>query len=130
MSSGLPTFATCYGGPLETIADGISGFHIDPNHGDAAAGKMLDFLMCSRNNPDYWTQISDGGLERVASRYTWRLYANRLMKLARIYGFWKYISNIERQETRRYLEMFYFLMYRPLAAKVAADAEQRDQPLP
>ena len=33
MVSGLPTFATCYGGPLEIIEDGISGFHIDPNHG-------------------------------------------------------------------------------------------------
>jgi sucrose synthase len=37
MSCGLPTFATCYGGPLEIIEDGVSGFHIDPNHGDAAA---------------------------------------------------------------------------------------------
>ena len=119
MSSGLPTFATRYGGPLETIVDGVSGFHIDPNHGDAAAEKMLAFFRRCREDADYWKQISDGGLQRIASHYTWHLYANRLMKLARIYGFWKYISNIEREETRRYLEMFYFLMYRPLAEKIA-----------
>jgi sucrose synthase len=116
MSSGLPTFATCYGGPLETIVDGVSGFHIDPNHGAAAAAKMCEFLVRCRKTPGYWDEISQGGLERIAARYTWRRYADRLLKLARIYGFWKYISNIEREETRRYLEMFYFLMYRPRAA--------------
>lgn len=40
------------------------------------------------------------------------------MTLARIYTFWKYISNLDRNETRRYLEMFYILMLRPLIAKV------------
>src|SRR5690606_38351356 len=37
MASGLPTFATIYGGPREIILDRRSGFHIDPNDGDAAA---------------------------------------------------------------------------------------------
>lgn len=37
MTSGLPTFATCYGGPSEIIEDGVSGFHVNPNHGEAAA---------------------------------------------------------------------------------------------
>ena len=37
MTTGLPTFATCFGGPLEIIEDSVSGFHIDPNDGDAAA---------------------------------------------------------------------------------------------
>jgi sucrose synthase len=74
MVSGLPTFATCFGGPLEIIEDGVSGFHIDPNHGDRASGRMAEFL-------------------------------------AR----WNFITDIERHETRRYLEMLYALMYRPLA---------------
>ncbi len=119
MSSGLPTFATRYGGPLETIEDGISGFHIDPNHGQEAAGKMLDFFVRCSEEDDYWQSISHAALERVASRYTWELYADRLLRLARIYGFWKYFSNIEREEVHRYLEMLYFLAYRPMAAEVA-----------
>lgn len=32
--------------------------------------------------------------------------------------FWKYVSNLERRETRRYLQMFYVLMMRPLMEKV------------
>jgi glycosyltransferase involved in cell wall biosynthesis len=35
MTCGLPTFATCNGGPSEIIKHGKSGFHIDPYHGDA-----------------------------------------------------------------------------------------------
>jgi sucrose synthase len=43
------------------------------------------------------------------------LYASKLLSLSRIYGFWRFISQMERQETRRYLEMFFGLVYRPLA---------------
>ncbi len=118
MSSGLPTFATLYGGPLEIIQDGGSGFHIDPNHGGKAAEIMADFFERCQNEPDYWQQISNGALERVQSRYTWTLYAERMMTLSRIYGFWKYVTNLERDETRRYLEMFYGLQYRPLAERL------------
>lgn len=35
MTCGLPTFATCNGGPSEIIKNGKSGFHIDPYHGAA-----------------------------------------------------------------------------------------------
>lgn len=118
MTSGLPTFATRYGGPLEIIEDGISGFHIDPNHGVQAAQIMVEFFKRVHQDPEYWQTISDGALKRIRSRYTWDLYAERMMTLSRIYGFWNYVTNLERGETRRYLEMFYGLQYRQLAAKV------------
>jgi sucrose synthase len=115
MICGLPTFATCFGGPREIIEHGRSGFHIDPNHGDRAAAAMADFLARCADDPEVWTAISNGGIERVNRRYTWRLYASRIMTLARIYGFWKYVSDLEQAETRRYLEMLYALQYRPRA---------------
>ncbi len=118
MASGLPTFATLYGGPLEIIEHGKSGFHIDPNHGEAAAQIIADFYTRLADEPDYWNRISAGALQRVESRYTWTLYAERMMTLSRIYGFWKYVTNLERAETRRYLEMLYSLQYRPLAEAV------------
>ncbi|HKL78350.1 MAG TPA: glycosyltransferase, partial [Gammaproteobacteria bacterium] len=118
MTSGLPTFATAYGGPLEIIEDGVSGFHIDPNHGEAAAAIMAEFLERCEREPDYWERLSEGAMARVRARYTWELYAERMMTLSRIYGFWKYVTNLERDETRRYLEMFYGLQFRPLARGV------------
>ncbi len=121
MSSGLPTFATRFGGPLEIIEDGASGFHIDPTAGEAAAAKMTDFLKRSREDREVWEAISRGAVERVEARYTWKRYASTLLELSRIYGFWRHITSLEREETWRYLEMFYGLMYRPLAKKVATD---------
>jgi len=119
MASGLPTFATRYGGPLEIIEHGVSGFHIDPNHGDESASALREFFQRCQDDPGYWDMLSEGALARVRTRYTWDLYAERLMTLSRIYGFWKYVTNLERDETRRYLEMFYGLQFRPLASKLA-----------
>lgn len=118
MASGLPTFATRYGGPLEIIEAGISGFHIDPNHGELAAGIMADFFTRCAAEPDYWHRLSRAALARVQQKYTWKLYASRLVSLSCIYGFWKFATNLERQETRRYLEMFYNLQFKKLAGTV------------
>ncbi len=115
MATGLPVFATCFGGPFEIIENGKNGFHIDPNRGDAAAHSMCEFFEQSSQDEHHWTDISQGALDRVEAAYTWELYAARLLKLTRIYGFWKHISKIDREETRRYLEMFYGLLYRPRA---------------
>lgn len=118
MVSGLPTFATCFGGPMEIIEQGVSGFHIDPNNGDAIARQLADFFRQCKEEPGYWDKISRGGLARVKAKYTWDLYAERMMTFARIYGFWRYVSNLERMETKRYLEMFYSLQFRPLAKQL------------
>ncbi len=118
MSSGLPTFATLYGGPSEIIEDGISGFHLDPNYGEQTAQRLTEFFEQCRENPDYWQRISAGGLRRVEERYTWKRYAERMMTLSRVYGFWKYVTDLERTGTRRYLQMLYGLQFRPLAARM------------
>jgi sucrose synthase len=119
MTSGLPTFATRYGGPLEIIEDGVSGFHLDPNNGAEVAARIADFMRQCSDDPALWHRVSDASVARIKRRYTWSLYAERMMTLARIYGFWKYVTNLERAELRRYLEMFYGLQWRPLAAGVS-----------
>ncbi|WP_206054883.1 sucrose synthase [Nitrosococcus wardiae] len=118
MSSGLPTFATCYGGPLEIIQDEVSGFHINPNHGEETAACIADFFERCQVEPEYWEKLSHGALHRIGRRYTWDLHAEQMMTLSRIYGFWKYVTNLEREESRRYLEMFYNLQFRPLARQM------------
>ncbi|KAJ1689882.1 hypothetical protein LUZ63_014037 [Rhynchospora breviuscula] len=109
MTCGLPTFATCNGGPAEIIVDGVSGFHIDPYQGDKAAEILVNFFEKVKADPSHWDKISAGGLKRIYEKYTWKLYSERLMTLTGVYGFWKYVSNLERRENRRYLEMFYAL---------------------
>jgi sucrose synthase len=115
MVSGLPTFATRFGGPMEIIEHCKSGFHIDPNNEDSISQLLVNFFNRCENEPDFWHTIARGGLARVNEKYTWKLYAERMMTFARIYGFWRYVSNLERMETKRYLEMFYSLQFRPLA---------------
>ena len=112
MVSGLPTFATCYGGPLEIIQDSVSGYHIDPNHGNQAANKIADFFERCAAEPALWQKLSSGARARIEEHYTWKRYAERLLSLTCIYGFWKFATNLEREETNRYLEMFYHLQFK------------------
>ncbi|MEJ2115645.1 MAG: sucrose synthase [Gammaproteobacteria bacterium] len=118
MASGLPTFATCYGGPMEIIEDEVSGFHINPNYGSQAADKICKNIKRFKEYPNDWLEFSRQSILRVEERYTWKLYAKRMMTLARIYGFWKFVTDIERSETQRYIQMFYGLQFKPLAKKV------------
>ncbi|WOG83819.1 hypothetical protein DCAR_0102997 [Daucus carota subsp. sativus] len=118
MTCGLPTFATCHGGPMEIIEDGVSGFHIDPYHPEKAADIMVGFFQRCKEDSKYWSKISNGGLQRIYEKYTWKIYSERLMTLAGVYSFWKYVSKLERRETRRYLEMFYILKFRDLVKSV------------
>jgi sucrose synthase len=118
MTCGLPTFATVHGGPAEIIVNGISGFHIDPYQGDQVVDTLVKFFEKCKKNPEHWDEISAGGLQRIQEKYTWQIYSERLLTLAGVYGFWKYVSKLDRLEIRRYLEMFYALKFKQLAESV------------
>ncbi|KAI3973157.1 hypothetical protein MKX01_020892 [Papaver californicum] len=124
MTCGLPTFATLHGGPAEIIVHGKSGFHIDPYQGDKAAELLVSFFEKCKSDPSHWDIVSGEGLKRIYEKYTWQIYSERLMTLSGVYGFWKYVSNLERRETRRYLEMFYALKYRTLALGVPRASDE------
>lgn len=85
MTCGLVTFATDKGGPAEIIEQNKSGFNIDPYHGEAAAELMADFFEKCAKDQDHWREMSDGAIERIRSHYTWKIYAERLMTLSRVY---------------------------------------------
>lgn len=118
MRSGLPTFATQYGGPLEIIEDEISGFHINPVDENAAVEKMIEFFKRCKEENNFWNKISKAGIERVDKAFNWELYAKNLLSLAKIYGFWKYTSNLEMSEMNAYLDLLYHMLYKPRAREI------------
>ncbi|MHB1686402.1 MAG: sucrose synthase [Ignavibacteriaceae bacterium] len=125
MRSGLPVFATKYGGPLEIIQDNVSGFHIDPAKGNESSVRILDFILRCKKEPAYWDKISSKAIERVDKAYNWELYANNLLSLAKIYGFWKYTTNIEMEEMNSYLDVLYHLLYKPRANAILENHNRR-----
>ena len=118
MITGLPTFGTQFGGPLEIIQDRVNGFYINPTNLEETAGKILDFVTKCQHNPDYWQTISDAGMERVYTSYTWKIHTTKLLSLARIYGFWNFTSQENREDLLRYLESLFHWIYKPRAKQL------------
>ncbi len=118
MITGLPTFATEFGGPREIIQDGYNGFLINPTHIEETAAKINKFLDSCQENPLYWDKISEQAINRVYTNYTWKIHTNRLLSLARIYGFWNYTSRENREELLRYIESLFYLLFKPRAQEL------------
>ena len=125
MISGLPTFATQFGGPLEIIQDKVNGFYINPTHLEETAAKILEFVTKCEHAPDYWTQVSNQAIDRVYSTYTWKIHTTRLLSLARIYGFWNFTSKEKREDMLRYIESLFYLLYKPRAQALLAEQMYR-----
>ena len=125
MISGLPTFATQFGGPLEIIQNRTNGFYINPTHLEETAERLLEFVSKCDHNPSHWDDISKRSIERVYSTYTWKIHTTRLLSLARIYGFWNYTSEENREDMLRYIEALFHLIFKPRAKYLLEQHMQR-----
>ncbi|AFZ18521.1 sucrose synthase [Allocoleopsis franciscana] len=125
MITGLPTLATQFGGPLEIIQNKVNGFLINPTDHEGTAEKILDFVSKCDQNPNYWEEISNKGMERVYTTYTWKIHTTRLLSLARIYGFWNYTSKENREDMLRYIETLFYLIYKPRAKQILEEHMHR-----
>jgi sucrose synthase len=125
MISGLPTFATQFGGPLEIIQDRVNGFYINPTNLEETASKLLEFISKCEQNPNYWIEISNRAMARVYSTYTWKIHTTRLLSLARIYGYWNFTSKENREDMLRYVESLFYLFYKPRAKQLLEQHLQR-----
>ena len=115
MISGLPTFATRFGGPLEIIQDKVNGFYINPNNHEEIAETILEFLSKCDFNPHNWKEFSQKGIQRVYDNYTWKIHTNRLLSLAKTYTLYNYVSGDNREDMLRYVESLFHLLYKPRA---------------
>lgn len=125
MISGLPTFGTQFGGPLEIIQDQVNGFYINPTNLEETAQKLLDFVQKCEQNPHLWQEISEKAMQRVYSNYTWKIHTTKLLSLARIYGFWNFTSKENREDMLRYIESLFYLIYKPRAKALLEEHAQR-----
>ncbi|CAL0322302.1 unnamed protein product [Lupinus luteus] len=128
MNCGLPTFATNQGGPAEIIVDGVSGFHINPYNGDESSNKIAEFFEKCKMDSEYWNTMSKAGLQRINECYTWKIYANKVLNMGSIYGFWRSLNKEQKLAKERYIQMFYNLQFRNLARKVPIPIEAPLEP--
>jgi sucrose synthase len=120
MTSGLPTFASQFGGPAEIIEDNVSGFLINPTNLEETATRILEFLVRCDDQPDHWENISERAIHRVQDRYNWDNHTTKLLALANLYWFWNQLRPNNREALFRYLELMYHFIYKDRAAKLLA----------
>jgi glycosyltransferase involved in cell wall biosynthesis len=65
MASKKPVVGTCFGGTPEIIADGVTGYVVNPLHPEKLAEKLLDLL----KNEDKARSMGMAGYERVSSKF-------------------------------------------------------------
>jgi len=119
MSCGLPVFATQFGGPSEIIEHGVNGFLINPSRHDLIRDQLLVFIQEGSEDPLLWKHISSNAIKRIQERFTWRHYSEKLLKLTKLYGFWRYsVSNKENRKMKIYSQTLYHLLYKQRAEQM------------
>jgi len=121
MHSGVPVFATCFGGPLEIIEDQTSGFRINPTNVKEMTEIILSFMRKVENSPEYWDEISDNSMKRAQGCFSWSIYCERLIRLSKVYSFWRHYesnSTLRNKRMENYCDLLYNLYLKPRAEKV------------
>jgi len=116
MVSGLPTFAPRFGGPLEIIEPGVSGFLMDTSDPKHIASSLEAFLDACGENSGRWKEVSEAGIRRVHESFNWDLYSEKLVNLTKLYGFWRHtVSNRGREALDAYCELINHFLIRERA---------------
>lgn len=71
MACGVPVIASAVGGLIDTVVHGVTGLHVPPRDA-AATAHAIDSLL---SDPSALAAFGQGGVERVAHRYTWEKVA-------------------------------------------------------
>ncbi|ABA23358.1 Sucrose synthase, glycosyl transferase, group 1 [Trichormus variabilis ATCC 29413] len=120
MISGLPTFATKFGGSLEILEDQNNGFRINPTDLEGTAEKILAFFQECDTHPEHWQEVSQWMSQRIHQKYNWQLHTSQLLALTKIYSFWNFIRPESSEARVRYMESLFHLIYKPRAEQILA----------
>jgi len=121
MASGLPTFAPKFGGPLEIIEYGVNGFLMNTSKPDLIAKSLESFVENCSTDENYWATISENAIKRVQENFNWKFYSQRLINLAKLYGFWRYaVSGKGMVELDRYCDLIYHFLLKEKAKNLEA----------
>jgi len=119
MASGLPTFAPKFGGPLEIIEYGVSGFLLNTSNPELISKSLENFIHHCETDKNLWKTISANGIQRVQDRFNWKSYSQRLINLTKLYGFWRYaVSGKGMLEMDRYCDLIYHFLLKERAKQV------------
>ncbi len=119
MVSGLPTCGPIFGGPLEIIEEGVSGILLNTSKSELIAEGLEKFLEACEKDAGYWESISRNGAKRVQEHFTWELYSERLIKLTKLYGLWRYSTSGPGQEKmNRYCDLLYHFLFQERAGRL------------
>ncbi len=122
MASGLPVFATQFGGPQEIIEDGKNGYLINPTQPELISQPILDFLLRCEKNPSCWETLGGQAIIRVKERFSWSLYSEKLIKAAKLYGFWNHsVLGDEKKEVDRYCNLLFHMVFKNRARQLLGD---------
>jgi sucrose synthase len=119
MASGLPTFAPKFGGPLEIIEYGVSGFLLNTSKPELISKSIEKIVDKCEKDKNYWKTISENGIQRVREHYNWKHYSQRLTNLTKLYGFWRYaVSGKGMLELDRYCDLIYYFLLKEKAKQI------------
>lgn len=124
MVSGLPSFATEFGGTTEIIEDDKHGFLINPTDLDGSTRKILDFLDRAYADPNYWEQLSAKSIQRIHDEYNWQHHTRQLLLLTKLYSFWNYVHRESRESLLHYLDALFHLLYKPRAESILEEHQK------
>ncbi|MEA5604319.1 sucrose synthase [Nostoc sp. UHCC 0252] len=118
MISGLPTFATQFGGSLEIIENQEEEFNLNPTDLGKTAKKILFFIEKCNTHPEHWHEVSEWMSQRIHNRYNWHLHSNKLLQLAKMFTFWNFVAPENNEARDRYMESLFHLIYKPRAERI------------
>ena len=119
MSSGLPTFAPKFGGALEIIEYGLSGFLLNTSEPELISRSLEKIVAQCETEKNCWETISENGIQRVRDHYNWKGYSQRLANLTKLYGFWRYaVSEKGMLELDRYCDIIYHFLLKEKAKQI------------